>query len=143
MAEPAKAANNESAGVAILCGSSILLAKRIEVCPLLKKPITFGGYWSIFAGSMDKNESPCICACRELKEETQISLETSDIDFICSYKNPHGLLHLYCHKSDSLLIPKLNFEHTQFGWFDINSLDSFTDKIDLDLIKVIQNFINK
>ena len=141
MEEPAKVASNQSAGVAIVYGSSILLAKRIEVCPILKKPISFGGYWSIFAGTMDEDESPSICACRELKEETQIDINTSQISFICSHENPNGVLHLYCHKSDKLLFPKLNFEHTQFGWFDINKLDHFTGKIDLNLMKIIQNYI--
>ena len=141
MEKLAKAVNSQAAGVAVVHGSSILLAKRIEVCPVFKKPITFGGYWSIFLGAMDENESPSICACRELKEETQIDISVSEIQFICSYKNPHGLLHLYCHRSDELIVPKLNFEHTQFGWFDLNTLDSFTEKIDLDLMKVISNFV--
>ena len=141
MEELAKVVNSQAAGVAVVHGSSILLAKRIETCPFFKKPITFGGYWSIFSGAMDENESPSICACRELKEETQIDLSISEIEFICSYKNPHSLLHLYCHRSKELLVPKLNFEHTQFGWFDLNTLDSFTEKIDLNLMKVISDFV--
>jgi len=48
MEKLAKAVNSQAAGVAVVHGSSILLAKRIEVCPVFQKPITFAGYWSTY-----------------------------------------------------------------------------------------------
>lgn len=137
MGEPAKVVSKYSAGVAILYGSSILLAKRCEVCNITGKKVSFPGYWSIFAGAMDQGESSKECASRELFEETQISIDPNDLEFISTKKNAHGVLDIYSFDADTLLVPKLNFEHTQFGWFNINELDSFTDKIDLELIQLI------
>lgn len=137
MGEPAKVVSKLSAGVAILYGSSILLAKRCTVCGVTGREVSFPGYWSIFAGAMDEGESPIECASRELFEETKIAVDPNDLNFVSTKKNTHGLLHIYSFDADKLLIPELNFEHTQFGWFNINELDSFTDKIDLELIQLI------
>ena len=72
MAEHVKAANKKlSSGLAILCGESILLCKRIEAYYGYKVP--FGGYWSIFGGAIEKNESPKQAAKRELFEESKRS----------------------------------------------------------------------
>jgi 8-oxo-dGTP pyrophosphatase MutT (NUDIX family) len=137
MGELAKVVSKYSAGVAILYGSSILLAKRCEFCNITGKKVSFPGYWSIFAGAMDKGESPTECASRELFEETKISVNPNDLNFLSTKENSHGLLHIYSFDTDQLLIPELNFEHTQFGWFNINELDSFTDKIDIELMQLI------
>jgi 8-oxo-dGTP pyrophosphatase MutT (NUDIX family) len=143
MEKPAKVANKHSAGVAILYGSSILLAKRCKVCPITGAEVPFPEYWSIFAGAMNPKECPKDCAVRELFEETEILIQPEDIEFISTKKNTNSVLHIYCFSSDKLILPKLNFEHTQFGWFNVNELDSFTDKIDLELIQLIIDHIHK
>jgi len=136
MAEPAKVVNKRvSSGVAILFGDSILLCKRIELYYGTKVP--FGGYWSIFGGGMDKNETPKETAKRELFEESKINVDIKDIHFIKTLDQYNSIFHVHYYKSKELLIPKLNFEHTQYGWYNIFSLDTFTEKLDKKLINLI------
>lgn len=136
----AKAVNKPFvSGVAILKGSSILLAKRIEVCPINKTKIPYAGYWSVFTGSSEPNESPRQCAVREVFEETKIKIKTKDLAPVHVFQQEYRLFHLFCYRTHELITPSLNFEHTEYGWFDINSLSGFTEKIDHNLIEVIKN----
>ena len=128
--------NCDHAGVAVLYGNSILLGKRIETH--FGQKIDFGGYWSIFAGAMDRNEDTKVGAARELFEETGITALPKDLYFIKSIPQNNKFFHVYYYKVDELIIPKLNFEHTQSGWFNIFQLDSFTDKIDMKLMNLIK-----
>lgn len=124
------------AGVAVLYGNSILLGKRIETH--FGQKVDFGGYWSIFAGAMDQNEDTKVGAVRELFEETGIVASPKDLCFIKSIPQDNNFFYVYYYKVNELIIPKLNFEHTQSGWFDIFQLDSFTDKIDMKLMNLIK-----
>jgi hypothetical protein len=36
--------------------------------------------------------------------------------------------------------PELNEEHTQYGWFSIDSLDNFHEKIDDNLVNAIKTY---
>ena len=42
--------------------------------------------------------------------------------------------------SNILLYPKLNEEHTQYGWFKIDTLDSFHELIDKDIVSAIKKW---
>ena len=39
-----------------------------------------------------------------------------------------------------LINPILNFEHTEFGWFDINEIDSFPYLIDENIVFAIKKY---
>ncbi len=136
MAKSAKAVNKRSSsGVAILHRESILLCKRIELYYGTKIP--FGGYWSIFGGGINQNETPKEAAKRELFEESKIDVNIEDINYIDTLNQPDAIFHVHYYKSDKLLFPELNFEHTQYGWYNIFELESFTEKIDQKLINLI------
>jgi len=140
MARHAKVASKDfSAGVAVFSGSSILLAKRIEICPFSKIKIPYPGYWSVFAGSPEGKELPIDCAARELYEETKIEVNTSDLQLINIFNQKDHNFYLFSYEVDQLINPVLNFEHTESGWFNINSLSSFPEKIDFNLMKVIKH----
>lgn len=126
----------DSAGVAVLYENSILLGKRIETH--FGEKVDFGGYWSIFAGAIDRGEDVQEAAVRELFEETGIKALPQDLCFIKSLPQNKNSFHVYYYKINELIIPKLNFEHTQSGWFDIFKLESFSDKIDMKLINLIK-----
>ena len=132
MAKPAKAANRAS-GVAVLCGGSVLLAKRSKKCHLTGSPLNLGGYWSIFAGSIDPGETPKEAAARELFEESKIFVDFKHIKFFETIKDSNCEFYVHTYKSDSLLIPELCKEHTQSGWFLIENLDNFTELLDVKL----------
>jgi len=140
MAGHAKVASKDfSAGVAVFSGSSILLAKRIEICPFSKVKIPYPGYWSVFAGSPEGKELPINCAARELYEETKIKVSPNDLLLINIFNQKDHKFYLFSYEVDRLINPVLNFEHTESGWFNINHLSSFPEKIDHNLIKIIKD----
>ena len=114
----------------------ILLAKRIHSWK--GEPVPFGGYWSVFAGTIEDNENALSCAVRELKEEAQITAPSESLEYIKTFKADRGDFVLYIYEADRLIIPTLNEEHTEYGWFKINSLRTLTEKIDPKIIECIE-----
>lgn len=136
MGKPAKAVNNASGVVVFYQNFLVLLGKRAKVCYLTGQTIPYGGYWSIFSGSMEKNENSRDCAQRELFEETKIEVKSSSLDFYDTIKTEN--LNLYIYSLHTKEIPKvtINQEHSSYGWFGLNSLP---DKIDPKVLYVIKN----
>jgi 8-oxo-dGTP pyrophosphatase MutT (NUDIX family) len=127
--------SRDCSGIAVLCGDFILLNKRIELYK--GQPVPFGGYWSIFGGAIDTGESPLLSAQRELLEESGIKCSIKNIFYADTLNQKTGKFHIhYCFQKE-LVIPTLNFEHTESGWFNIFNLGSFPDKIDHNIIDII------
>tara|TARA_B100000214_G_C23455860_1_gene395925 strand:- start:30 stop:443 length:414 start_codon:yes stop_codon:yes gene_type:complete len=130
-----------AAGVIVGYQNSVLLAKRIESDK--GKPVPFGGYWSIFTGAVEQEDPSIIHAAqRELEEETGIKVSVDDLHFIDKIHNPGCTLNIYGYHSPSLVMPVLDFEHTEFGWFLIESLETFTEKIDPKVLECIYSYKN-
>jgi len=124
-----------SAGCIVICGNSVLLARRIE-----GPNIPFSGYWSIFAGSREPESEPSrICSARELYEETGIRVKPYSLNFAASIFRGKKILDLFYYKFDSMPDVNLNFEHTEYGWFDISKLNSFPYLIDDKIVQIIQS----
>jgi len=133
-------ANRKSSGVAIVFGNSILLAKRIPEWN--GKPISYGGYWSIFGGGLEENETLPQCASRELKEEADIDSNPNDLIFIKSFIENGNHFHFYILEVLECVYPTLNEEHTEFGWFKISYLENFPSPIDSKIIDCISIYKN-
>ena len=127
--------NKYAAGVAVLFENSILLAKRIEFWE--GKPIPYGGYWSIFGGTIEEDESPMMCAVRELEEEAQIKISITDLKFIKKIIDHDVEFVFYVTKIKSLINPILNEEHSEFGWFSIDALNNFQEDIDPKIVECV------
>ena len=128
----------DAAAVAVFYKGSILLGKRIEVYK--GEPVTFGGYWSIFGGALEAGESAREAATRELCEETQICISSESVAFVASLPRPHGFFSIYAYESPHFLSPILDFEHTECGWFAVDSLKTFSEKIDFELVRCILEY---
>lgn len=137
MAELVKAANKKASGIAILFGDSILLGKRCEKCHLTGSKVSYPGYWSIFGGIIEAGETPKEAAGRELYEETKIFIDFKDISFFKKIKNQDCDFYFHYYRSNKILIPELNAEHTEYGWFKLDSLNHFAEKIDNKIVKCI------
>ena len=131
--------NRESSGVAVVFGNSILLAKRITHWK--GTPVPYGGYWSIFGGAIEENETPKECASRELYEESEIKSNPEDLVFIKSFIEDGNKFYFHVLNIDQLVFPKLNEEHTASGWYRTDVLKSFTEKIDQKIIECIEIYM--
>ena len=130
-----------SAGATIVCGETILLAKRIEDYNGFK--VNFGGYWSIFGGEREPpSESPMQCACRELYEETEISVTTSSLKHVSGLRRGFYFFDVYIVYMDEMPKVVLNEEHTEYGWFTIDYLNIQPNPIDAEMAISIMEFHN-
>jgi len=129
-----------AAGVGILYKDLILLGRRSKYWN--GEPMPLGGYWSIFGGSIDENESLQTCAIRELYEETKIHLTITDLVDGCNIIKKDLKLKIFFAELNYQPSPILNLEHDEYGWFDINSLQNFPYDIKQDLIKCVENYKN-
>tara|TARA_R110001592_G_scaffold130031_7_gene343076 strand:- start:1565 stop:1978 length:414 start_codon:yes stop_codon:yes gene_type:complete len=127
----------KNVGTAVICGDKILLGKRIETYKGL--PVNFGGYWSIFAGSVEDEEAPYFAAVRELKEETQLQPK-NPIRYFRSFLDGECEFLFYVSHVEKLFTPQLSFEHTDSKWFEIESLRDFPYKIDKKILDCILDY---
>lgn len=138
MEKPAKAASNSAAAIAVIHKGTVLLAKRTLNCHITGKPTPYGGYWSILGGTLDKGETLKECAIRELKEEAGITLNPKNVKFLKKIPEKKINFYIYYCKLSSFPLVKLNQEHTEHGFFSINSLDCSPSPIDAKVAKAIQ-----
>lgn len=126
-----------AAACIIYYNTSVLLAKRIE-----GKGVKFSGYWSIFAGSREPPcEPPRVCASRELDEETQIKVKPSQLKFCKTFYKGNDTFDIFSFHFDKMPTVELNFEHTEYGWFEVNELDRFPYLIDDQIVQVIKSSV--
>jgi len=128
-------------GTAIFYNNSVLLAKRIVEYD--GKPVPFAGHWAIFTGAVEQGESLREAAARETYEESVISVSPLELIPIETLSNNECTLHVYAYEAPSLLIPVLDYEHTEYGWFSLDSLESFPDLIDENLQKCLTAYAKK
>ncbi len=130
-----------AAAVAIIFEGSVLWGKRCELYD--GSPVAFGGYWSVFGGIVEEGESPFWAAAREVLEETRIPIPLHELKFIKSFDAGSLDFILYAYEANSLLVPVLNCEHTEHGWFKISELERFPEKIDQKIVEGINFYIKR
>lgn len=133
----------------------VIFTKKFKV--LLLKKNTTRELWQSVTGSIELNEDPHETALRELKEETGISKQKSDLVFdnkshkfmiysewIDRYKESiySNKEYIFGLKLNDVISVKLSSEHSNYKWVDLNeaiySVFSWTNKAAL---KAIPNFI--
>ncbi len=130
-----------AAGVAIIFGDTVLLAKRSAFYK--GEPVPYGGYWSILGGMVEEGESPFKTASREAMEEAEIDIPLHALKFTKSIHEDNLDFIFYVYEAPELLTPVLNFEHTEYGWFDINKLDHFQEDIDPKIVECIHIYVDR
>ena len=133
----------------------IIFTKNFKVL-LLRKNST-KELWQSVTGSMELDENPYETALRELKEETGISKQRSDLisynksykfmiysEWINRYKEPtySNKEYIFSLKLNDIVSVKLSREHSNYEWVDLNEavymVFSWTNKAAL---KTLPNFI--
>ena len=95
------------------------------------------GRWSIPKGHIQIGEEPIDGALRELVEETQIMLNgTPELVEKVKKSNGDGYFHIFKFESDKKFIPRLDIEHTKWGYFSYDNLPTPLDE-------KLENILNK
>jgi ADP-ribose pyrophosphatase YjhB (NUDIX family) len=82
------------------------------------------GKWHIPKGHIQIGEEPLAGSVREFTEETQIVLNGIP-ELVNTYKKEKGgEFYLYVLKGKTKFIPRINHEHTDWGYFDVGDLPS-------------------
>ena len=121
-----------AAGVFLFYGESVLLCKRCMLYDGVE--VAFGGHWSPFVGTTEKGESAMGTATRELEEESGLKINIFSLKYIKEIQDGNCRLTLYAHELSEHFSPRLNAEHTEFGYFRITDIDLHPTPID-DAIK--------
>ena len=105
-------------GVAIVSEGQILLVKRSETAG------KYPNFWSVPMGGIEKGETFREGAARELKEETMLDFNPKELVYLGTIKD--GVHNRLCkiYKADMGGKPKptLDHEHTDWGYYDKDSL---------------------
>lgn len=106
------------AGFLLLCQSTgkILTVLRNDAEPT----------WSILGGGLEKYESSIQCAKRELIEEADL-IEHRDYEIVSTRpinigKYNNFVYRTYLAVTKHEIIPKLNYEHSEYRWVDIDDI---------------------
>jgi len=95
------------------------------------------GRWSIPKGHIQIGEEPIDGALRELVEETQIMLNgTPELVEKVKKNNGDGYFHIFRFETDKKFIPRLDIEHTKWGYFSYDNLPTPLDE-------KLENILNK
>jgi 8-oxo-dGTP pyrophosphatase MutT (NUDIX family) len=129
---------NMHAGVAVTDGETVLLAKRAT--HWRGEPLHYGGYWSVFAGTVEPGETPFKGAERELDEETGIKI-ARPLKFIRKINGRRQIpFYFYVYEVDKIPFPVLDEEHTEWGLFRISDLGVSPSPIDEDIVGCLKSY---
>ena len=104
---------DDSGGVLYFCYDKVLLCQGEN-----------SGKWNAPKGHIMIGEKPIEGSVREFTEETQIVLNgIPELDSVHK-KDNGGEFYLYVLKGTRKFIPRINHEHTDWGYFDVTDLPS-------------------
>lgn len=104
----------------------LLLSRDTENFLLIQRSeyVSTPNVWGLPGGKLDENETPEFAAKRELYEETGINCQSTPLSLI--YTNevhaPRFKFYTYACIVDTELVPKLNWESSDFVWCNMSSL---------------------
>ena len=136
--EPTHLNFSRAVGVVFFYGDLVLLCKRI--LSYKGEATAYAGYWSPFAGTVEEHESPIAAAVREVFEESGKGIKPYFLTYLTEIPKEEGAFVLYGHELNNLFHPELNFEHTEYGYFKIESLHSSPLPVCPQVVAAIQDF---
>ena len=127
----------------IFSGSKVLLITR-------KWP-PFQGMLALPGGMMERTETPLMCAVRELREETDLSVRPEDLTYLGVFdevnrdpRDPETISHAYFHRgpnTDDFRHQVLALDDAATaGWYDI--IDSASEKLAFDHHDILNKAIS-
>ena len=106
------------AGVVVKSEGEILLTKRSELAG------KYPNFWAVPMGHVGKGEKFIEGAAREFKEETMLDFDSNSLVYLCTLKDSkyNRIVKLYTIELPNKPEPKLDEEHSDWGYFDVKSL---------------------
>ena len=106
------------AGVVVKSEGEILLTKRSELAG------KYPNFWAVPMGHVEKGEKFKKAAAREFKEETMLDIDSNSLVYLSTLEdsNYNRILKLYTVELSNKPEPKLDEEHSDWGYFDVKSL---------------------
>lgn len=121
-----------SSGVLVSDGNFVLLAKRN-----CNPGVDFPGYWSLFAGAIEAGETAEEAAGRELFEESKIDAKGNLVLLQETSRKKYGDLFIYLYMVPEIPKPVIDFEHTEWGIFRIDTIGVSPEPIDRDIVNAV------
>lgn len=106
---------NQAGGVLIICSrtNKVLLLKR---SPYVQEPET----WGMISGKIDAGETVEEAVAREVKEETGWKIDNLIPSYV--FKKNDFTFYNFISVVDIEFTPTLDWENTDYGWFDLDNL---------------------
>ena len=105
-------------GVVVKSEGQILLVRRSENAG------KYPNFWAVPMGHVEKGEKMIQGAHREFKEETMLDIDINSLVYLDTLKDSkyNRITALYMIELPNKPEPKLDHEHTEWGYYDVNSL---------------------
>ena len=105
-------------GVVVKSEGQVLLVRRAENAG------KYPNFWAVPMGHVEKGEKMIQGAHREFKEETMLDIDINSLVYLDTLKDSkyNRILALYMIELPNKPEPKLDHEHTEWGYYDVDSL---------------------
>lgn len=95
----------------------ILIQQRSKTSP-------GSGLWNFPGGSVEENESIEIAAIRELKEESNLDVEESDLTYLGNYVGKYLIIHFFITREYTGEV-KINQESDDYKWISLKDIPNY------------------
>ena len=105
-------------GVVVKSEGQVLLVRRSEIAG------RYPNFWAVPMGHVEKGEKMIQGAHREFKEETMLDIDINSLVYLDTLKDSkyNRITALYMIELPNKPEPKLDHEHTEWGYYDVDSL---------------------
>ena len=105
-------------GVVVKSEGQVLLVRRAENAG------KYPNFWAVPMGHVEKGEKMIQGAHREFKEETMLDIDINSLVYLDTLKDSkyNRITALYMIELPNKHEPKLDHEHTEWGYYDVDSL---------------------
>ena len=105
-------------GVVVKSEGQVLLVRRSE------NAREYPNFWAVPMGHVEYNEKFIQGAHREFQEETKLDIDINSLVYLDTIKDTkyNGIIRLYTIELPNKPEPELNHEHSDYGYYDVNSL---------------------
>ena len=105
-------------GVVVKSEGQILLVRRSEIAG------KYPNFWAVPMGHIEKGETFKKGAHREFQEETELDIDINSLVYLDTIKDTkyNRIVKLYMIELPNKPEPKLDEEHSDYGYYDVKSL---------------------